>query len=69
MASQNLDCGAGWPEDCHRLGVSPRYGATSVMQFGVCYQLPCAPGQSVPQRYRETFEQIVYADQLGFDSV
>ncbi len=39
------------------------------MQFGVFYQLPCAPGQSVPQRYQETFEQIVYADQLGFDSV
>ncbi|MCY4389458.1 MAG: LLM class flavin-dependent oxidoreductase [Desulfurellaceae bacterium] len=38
------------------------------MQFGVFYQLPCAPGQSVPQRYRETFEQIVYADQLGFNS-
>jgi len=38
------------------------------MQFGVFYQLPCAPGQSVPQRYRDTFEQIVYADQLGFNS-
>lgn len=38
------------------------------MQFGVFYQLPCAPGQLVPQRYRDTLEQIAYAEQLGFDS-
>ena len=36
------------------------------MQFGVFYQLPCAPGQSVPQRYRETFEQIVHRGPVGF---
>ena len=39
------------------------------MQFGVFYQLPCAPGQSVPQRYRDTLAQAEYAERLGFDSV
>ena len=38
------------------------------MQFGVFYQLPCAPGQSVPTRYQETLAQIVLADEVGFDS-
>ena len=38
------------------------------MRFGVFYQLPCAPGQSVPSRYSDTIEQIVLADQLGFSS-
>ena len=39
------------------------------MQCGLFYQLPCAPQQSMQTRYRETLEQIVYADELGFDSV
>lgn len=37
------------------------------MKFGLFYQLPCAPEQSEPERYRETLEQIALADQLGFD--
>jgi natural product biosynthesis luciferase-like monooxygenase protein len=39
------------------------------MKFGLHYQLPCAPSQSPVQRYRETLEQAVYAEQLGFESV
>ena len=39
------------------------------MQFGVFYQLPCAPGQSVPRRYRDTLAQAEYAERLDFDSV
>ena len=39
------------------------------MQCGLFYQLPCAPEQSMQTRYRETVEQIVYVDALGFDSV
>jgi alkanesulfonate monooxygenase SsuD/methylene tetrahydromethanopterin reductase-like flavin-dependent oxidoreductase (luciferase family) len=38
------------------------------MQFGLFYQLPCAPGQSVVTRYQETLAQIIYGDELGFDS-
>jgi alkanesulfonate monooxygenase SsuD/methylene tetrahydromethanopterin reductase-like flavin-dependent oxidoreductase (luciferase family) len=37
------------------------------MQFGLFYQLPCAPEQHEVTRYHETIEQIVYADELGFD--
>ena len=37
------------------------------MRFGLFYQLPCAPDQSEPIRYNETIEQLVLADQLGFD--
>jgi alkanesulfonate monooxygenase SsuD/methylene tetrahydromethanopterin reductase-like flavin-dependent oxidoreductase (luciferase family) len=37
------------------------------VRFGLFYQLPCAPEQSEPARYQETIEQIVLADQLGFD--
>ena len=37
------------------------------MKFGVFYQVPCAPDQSVVQRYQETLEQIELADELGFD--
>lgn len=36
------------------------------MKFGLFYQLPCAPDQSAPERYRETIEQITLADELGF---
>jgi len=38
------------------------------MKFGLFYQLPCAPTQNEVTRYHETIEQIVYADELGFDS-
>ena len=38
------------------------------MKFGLFYQLPCAPDQSVVDRYRETIEQITLADELGFDT-
>jgi alkanesulfonate monooxygenase SsuD/methylene tetrahydromethanopterin reductase-like flavin-dependent oxidoreductase (luciferase family) len=37
------------------------------MQFGLFYQLPCAPEQQEVTRYHDTIEQIVYADELGFD--
>jgi alkanesulfonate monooxygenase SsuD/methylene tetrahydromethanopterin reductase-like flavin-dependent oxidoreductase (luciferase family) len=38
------------------------------MKFGLFYQLPCSPDQNEITRYHETMEQIVYADELGFDS-
>jgi alkanesulfonate monooxygenase SsuD/methylene tetrahydromethanopterin reductase-like flavin-dependent oxidoreductase (luciferase family) len=38
-----------------------------IVKFGLFYQLPCAADQSEPARYQETIEQIVLADQLGFD--
>jgi alkanesulfonate monooxygenase SsuD/methylene tetrahydromethanopterin reductase-like flavin-dependent oxidoreductase (luciferase family) len=37
------------------------------VRFGLFYQLPCAPEQSEQARYSETIEQLVLADQLGFD--
>jgi alkanesulfonate monooxygenase SsuD/methylene tetrahydromethanopterin reductase-like flavin-dependent oxidoreductase (luciferase family) len=37
------------------------------VRFGLFYQLPCAPDQSEPARYNETIEQLVLADQLGFN--
>src|SRR2546426_2358808 len=37
------------------------------MQFGLFYQLPCAPEQNERTRYHDTIEQIVSADELGFD--
>ncbi|HLJ43646.1 MAG TPA: LLM class flavin-dependent oxidoreductase, partial [Candidatus Binataceae bacterium] len=37
------------------------------MKFGLFFQLPCAATQSQPVRYQQTIEQIVLADQLGFD--
>jgi natural product biosynthesis luciferase-like monooxygenase protein len=39
------------------------------MKFGLHYQLPCASSQSPVQRYRDTIEQAVYAETLGFESV
>lgn len=39
------------------------------MKFGLHYQLPCRPEQSPVQRYRDTIEQAVYAEALGFESV
>lgn len=38
------------------------------MKFGLFYQLPCAPDQNEMTRYYETIEQIIYADELGFDT-
>ena len=38
------------------------------MKFGLFYQLPCAPDQSEAARYVETIEQIILADELGFDT-
>jgi len=38
------------------------------MKFGLFYQLPCAPDQSEPVRYQETIDQIIHADELGFDT-
>jgi alkanesulfonate monooxygenase SsuD/methylene tetrahydromethanopterin reductase-like flavin-dependent oxidoreductase (luciferase family) len=38
------------------------------MKFGLFYQLPCSPDQNEITRYHETLEQIVSADELGFDS-
>lgn len=39
------------------------------MKFGLHYQLPCSPSQSPVQRYRDTIEQCVHAEALGFESV
>ena len=39
------------------------------MKFGLHYQLPCAASQSPVQRYRDTLEQAVHAEALGFESV
>jgi natural product biosynthesis luciferase-like monooxygenase protein len=39
------------------------------MKFGLHYQLPCTGSQSPVQRYRDTVEQAVYAETLGFESV
>lgn len=38
------------------------------MKFGLFYQLPCAPDQHTSTRYQQTMDQIVYADELGFDT-
>jgi natural product biosynthesis luciferase-like monooxygenase protein len=39
------------------------------MKFGLHYQLPCSAGQSAVQRYRDTLDQAVHAEALGFESV
>jgi alkanesulfonate monooxygenase SsuD/methylene tetrahydromethanopterin reductase-like flavin-dependent oxidoreductase (luciferase family) len=39
------------------------------MKFGLHYQLPCSGSQSPVQRYRDTIEQAVHAESLGFESV
>ena len=39
------------------------------MKFGLHYLLSCAEGQSPAQRYRDTLEQAVHAESLGFESV
>jgi alkanesulfonate monooxygenase SsuD/methylene tetrahydromethanopterin reductase-like flavin-dependent oxidoreductase (luciferase family) len=39
------------------------------MRFGFFDQLPCAPGDSERQRYRDFMAQIELGDALGFDTV
>ena len=39
------------------------------MQFGLHYLLSCAEGQSPAQRYRDTLDQAIHAESLGFESV
>jgi alkanesulfonate monooxygenase SsuD/methylene tetrahydromethanopterin reductase-like flavin-dependent oxidoreductase (luciferase family) len=39
------------------------------MKFGLHYQLSCSACQSPVQRYRDTLEQAVYGEALGFESV
>ena len=39
------------------------------MEFGLFYLIPLAAGQDPRQRYQDTIEQIVLADELGFDVV
>src|ERR1700686_4715773 len=38
------------------------------VKFGLFYQLPCAPEQSESARYNETVEQVILADEIGFDT-
>jgi alkanesulfonate monooxygenase SsuD/methylene tetrahydromethanopterin reductase-like flavin-dependent oxidoreductase (luciferase family) len=40
---------------------------STIVKFGLFYQLPSTADQSEPARYQETIEQIVLADQFGFD--
>jgi alkanesulfonate monooxygenase SsuD/methylene tetrahydromethanopterin reductase-like flavin-dependent oxidoreductase (luciferase family) len=39
------------------------------MRFGFFDQLPCADSQSERQRYQNILDQIVWGDELGFDTV
>jgi len=39
------------------------------MKFGLHFQVPCSGSQSAVQRYRDTLEQAVHAEALGFESV
>jgi alkanesulfonate monooxygenase SsuD/methylene tetrahydromethanopterin reductase-like flavin-dependent oxidoreductase (luciferase family) len=39
------------------------------MRFGFFDQLPCAPGYSEPQRYKDILAQIELGDAAGFDTV
>ncbi len=39
------------------------------MKFGLHYQLPCTGSQSPVQRYRDTLDQAIHAETLGFESV
>jgi alkanesulfonate monooxygenase SsuD/methylene tetrahydromethanopterin reductase-like flavin-dependent oxidoreductase (luciferase family) len=39
------------------------------MKFGVHFQIPCGPGQAPADRYRDTIDQAVYAETLGYESV
>ena len=37
-------------------------------EFGLFFQLPQADGQDVPQRYRDTIDQVVHGDRIGWDA-
>lgn len=39
------------------------------MNFGVHFQIGCSSSQSPAQRYRESLEQAIHAESLGFESV
>jgi natural product biosynthesis luciferase-like monooxygenase protein len=39
------------------------------MKFGLHFQVPCYGPQSAVQRYRDTLDQAVHAEALGFESV
>ena len=39
------------------------------MKFGLHFQLPCTATQSPVQRYRDTLDQAIHAETLGFESV
>ncbi len=39
------------------------------MKFGLHFQLPCTTTQSPVQRYRDTLDQAIHAETLGFESV
>lgn len=39
------------------------------MNFGVHFQIGCSANQSPAQRYRESLEQAIHAESLGFESV
>src|SRR5579864_3886904 len=39
------------------------------MKFGLHFQLPSTASQSPVQRYRDTLDQCVHAESLGFESV
>ena len=39
------------------------------MRFGFFDQLPCAPGYSESQRYKDIIAQIELGDAVGFDTV
>lgn len=39
------------------------------MRFGLHYLLSCGDGQDVAQRYRDTLDQAVHGEALGFESV
>src|SRR5262245_11259072 len=39
------------------------------MKFGLHFQVPCRPEQSPVQRYRDTIEQAVHAEALGFEAI
>ncbi len=37
-------------------------------EFGLFFQLPQADGQDVAQRYRDTIDQVVHGDRIGWDT-
>src|SRR5664279_742415 len=39
------------------------------MKFGIHYQVPCGAGQSPAARFRDTIDQAVHAESLGYESI